>query len=210
MAKIAVYNLQGKKVEELELSKAVFEIAENDALVHQVFESIRSNQRQVLAHTKTRGERAGSGIKPWKQKGTGRARVGSVRSPIWRKGGIAFGPTNDRNFKKDIPKKMNIKAILAVLSGKFRDGELKIVDTWKLPEIKTKKVATAVKNLKIKGSALITLADSEKDSARAARNIAQAKNILTSQLNVLDMLNHKNIIMSKESVQYLENKYGKK
>jgi len=209
MIKTAIYNLEGKKTGDMELAETVFGLPANNALVHQVFESLRSNQRQVLAHTKTRGDRAGSGIKPWKQKGTGRARVGSVRTPIWRKGGIAFGPRSDRNFKKDIPKKMNSKAILTVLSGKLRDGELKVVETLKLQEVKTKQISAAIKNLKIKGTCLWAFEKSEKDSTRAARNIAKSKNILVEQLNVMDMLNCKNLIMSQAAVKFLETKYTK-
>ena len=98
--KISVYNITGEEVEKMEVSENVFGVKKNDALIHQAMLAIQSNQRQVLAHTKNRGDRAGSGIKPWKQKGTGRARVGSVRNPAWKKGGVAFGPRNDRNFTK--------------------------------------------------------------------------------------------------------------
>ena len=111
MAKVSVYNLEGKKVEDIEVSETVFGLPKNDDLVHQVYVSQLANGRQVLAHTKTRGERSGSGIKPWRQKGTGRARVGSLRTPTWRGGGVAFGPRKDRNFTKKINKKMNALAI---------------------------------------------------------------------------------------------------
>jgi len=205
--KTKVYNLEGKAVSDIELNESVFGLPANDDLVHQVFVSMMGNKRQVLAHTKNRGDRAGSGIKPWRQKGTGRARVGSVRSPLWRKGGIIFGPRNDRNFKKKINKKMNIKSILTVLSGKLRDGEIKIVE--KLDVNKTKEMAKAIKSLEIKGRILMSFADAEKKTILFSRNIEKVENILTSQLNVLDMLNNKNLILSKESVNYLEKKYGK-
>jgi large subunit ribosomal protein L4 len=162
-----------------------------------------------LAHTKTRGERAGSGIKPWRQKGTGRARVGSVRTPLWRKGGVVFGPRNDRNFKKNINEKMNQKAIAMVLSGKLKDGEFFVVDEWEIKEKKTKKMANILKNLKIKGSNLLAFSEKEKDLRLASRNLEKSVNVMTSQLNVFDMLNKKNIIMSKESVKYLDDKYKK-
>src|SRR5512140_3774542 len=110
MTSVKVYNLAGKEVEELKLSDSVFGLPVNADLVHQVAVAQSGNMRQVMAHTKNRGERAGSGKKPWRQKGTGRARVGSVRTPVWRKGGVVFGPTNERNFKKDIPKKINRRA----------------------------------------------------------------------------------------------------
>jgi len=208
MASIKVYNLEGKAAaEELKLSDHVFGLPANNELVHQVYVSLMANKRQVLAHTKNRGERAGSGIKPWAQKGTGRARVGSVRSPLWRKGGVTFGPTKDRNFKKKINKKMNSKAIITVLSGKLRDGEIKAVDKLELKERKTKLMAAALKKLKLAGTTLIAFSAKEKEMMLASRNLPKVKNILASQLNVLDMLSSKNLVMSKESIKYLEEKY---
>ncbi|HLN18538.1 MAG TPA: 50S ribosomal protein L4 [Patescibacteria group bacterium] len=207
--KIKVYNLHGESVEDFELSDNVFNVPVNNDLIHQVAVAISANMRPVLAHTKTRGERAGSGKKPWKQKGTGRARVGSVRTPVWRKGGVSFGPRKDRNFKKKVNKKMNARAIAMTLSGKNRDKELIIIDKIKLEQKKTKIMAEALKKLKIKGSALFVFSDGEKDCRLASRNISKVKNILTSQLNVLDMINSKYLVMSKDSAKLLEEKYGK-
>ncbi len=207
MAKINIYNLDGKVVSEMIVSDAVFGAGKNDTLVHQVLVSMSSNQRQVIADTKTRGERAGSGIKPWRQKGTGRARVGSVRNPLWRKGGVAFGPNNDRNFKKNINKKMNQKAIMTVLSAKLKDKEIFVVDKLEFKDKKTKKVAEILKNFKLKGKTLMSFSDSEKEYRTASRNIKNVENILSSQLNVLEMLNSKNLFLSKESVEYLDKKY---
>jgi large subunit ribosomal protein L4 len=209
MTKISVYNLKGEKKEEMEVSDKVFGLPANDTLLHQVVVSLTANKRQVLADTKNRGERAGSGIKPWKQKGTGRARVGSVRTPTWRKGGVAFGPTSDRNFKKKINKKMNSKAIALALSGKLRDGEMFVLENFDLKEKKTKFMAEALKNLKMKGSILVGLHIKEKKMALAGRNIKRTDCVLSESLNVLDILNHKNIVLSKESVASLENKYNK-
>lgn len=206
--KVKVYNLQGKTIEDIQLSDSVFNIPVNHDLIHQVMVAITANMRQVLAHTKTRGERAGSGKKPWRQKGTGRARVGSVRTPVWKKGGVAFGPRKDRNFKKKVNKKMNARAIAMVLSGKAKDNELIVVDKIELEKKKTKEMARAIKNLKIKGRALIAYSDKEKDYRILSRNISKVENILTSQLNVLDMINSKYLLMSKESAKYLEGKYG--
>lgn len=207
MASIKVYNLAGKETEALKLADGVFGLPANDELVHQVYVALAGNRRQVLAHTKNRGERKGSGIKPWAQKGTGRARVGSVRSPLWRKGGVTFGPTKDRNFKQKINKKMNAKAIATVLSGKLRDGEIVAVDKLELPEKKTKKMAAAIRNLKVKGNTLLAFSAKERELRVASRNLPKVKNILTEQLNVLEMLNAKNLILSKESLKYLEAKY---
>jgi large subunit ribosomal protein L4 len=208
--KISVYNTAGQEVEKMELSEAVFGVKKNDDLIHQAMVAIESNQRQVLAHTKNRGERAGSGIKPWRQKGTGRARVGSVRNPLWKKGGVAFGPRKDRNFSKKINKKMNTKAIQMVLSAKLKDQEFIVLDKLDLSEKKTKAIAEILKNLKINGKILMAFFGEEKDLRIASRNIKNIQNILVGQLNVLEMLRNKFLLMTKDSVKYLENKYNKK
>ncbi|MFA6193990.1 MAG: 50S ribosomal protein L4 [Parcubacteria group bacterium] len=210
MIKFPVYNLKGEKVKEIELSEKVFGAKRNDALLHQVFVSQYANRRQVLAHTKDRAERAGSGIKPWKQKGTGRARVGSVRSPIWRKGGIVFGPTKDRNFKKDVPKKMGQKALAVVLSSKVRDKEIFLIEDLAMKEAKTKLMSAAIKNLEMKGSILIGFSEKEKGAKRASRNLPKVLNVDAKSLNVFDILNHKNLVLSEEGVKILEKKYESK
>lgn len=209
MIKVAVYNLEGKKIEDMELSSDVFGLKKNDELLHQAYVAISSNQRQVLAHAKDRGERSGSGKKPWKQKGTGNARVGSVRTPVWRGGGVVFGPTKDRNFKKEINKKMMRKAILLALSTKAKSEGIVILDKMEIAEKKTKKFAEIFKNLKIKGSALIGFSVSEKDLRLYSRNLKKTDNTMTSDLNVFDIMNHKNLVLSKESIKYLEEKYKK-
>ena len=207
--KISIYNIAGKEVEKMELSETVFGLKRNDELIHQVMVAIEANNRQILAHTKTRGDRAGSGIKPWRQKGTGRARVGSVRTPVWRKGGVVFGPRNDRNFSQKVNKKMNIKAIQMVLGGKIKDKELIVLDNLTLKEKKTKTMAEILNNLKIDKKVLMAFAGPEKDLRIASRNIKNVKNILTSQLNVSEMMKNKFLLMTKESIKYLEEKYAK-
>jgi large subunit ribosomal protein L4 len=209
MLKAAVYNSEGNKIEDIELSSDVFGLKKNDELLHQAYVAIQSNQRQVLAHAKDRGERSGSGKKPWKQKGTGNARVGSVRTPVWRGGGVVFGPTKERNFKKDINKKMMRKAILLALSAKAKGEDIKILDKIEISEKKTKKFADIIKNLKVKGSSIIGFSEKEKDFKLYSRNLKKVNNILTSNLNVFDIMNHKNLILSKESIKYLEEKYKK-
>src|SRR3954468_2503145 len=124
-----IYNIQGKKAGTIELPESVFGVAWNDSLMHQVVTSMNSNSRTNVAHTKTRGEVRGGGKKPWKQKGTGRARHGSTRSPIWVGGGVAHGPRNDQNFSRKINKKVRAKALLTVLSRKYKDGEILFVDS---------------------------------------------------------------------------------
>lgn len=210
MAKVSVYNLKGEKTGDIKLSDEVFGLKLNKNLVHQAYVTIYSNQRQVLAHTKDRGERAGSGKKPWRQKGTGNARVGSIRNPIWRKGGIVFGPTKDRNFKKNINKKMMQKAILIALSEKVRSQEMLVLEKIELTKKKTKEFSDILKNLKIKSSVLIGFSEKEKELVLYSRNLKKVQSVLTGNLNVFDILNNKNLIVSKESVDYLEKKYGKK
>jgi large subunit ribosomal protein L4 len=209
MAKITVQNLKGEQVEEINLSDDVFGIPANDKLVHQVFVSLSGNRRQVIAHAKDRGERSGSGKKPWKQKGTGRARSGSVRSPLWRGGGVTFGPTKDRNFKTKINKKMNQKAIKIVLSGKVADNSLIVLDELNLSEKKTKLAAGGLKKLGMKGSILIGFLGKEQEFRLYFRNIEGVESLPVDGLNVYDMLTRKNLILSKESAKYLEEKYSK-
>jgi large subunit ribosomal protein L4 len=206
--KTIVYNLEGKKVKDIELSEGVFNVPLNSELLHEVYVSMDANQRSVIAHTKGRGEVAGSGRKPWKQKGTGKARVGSVRSPIWRGGGIVFGPTNERNFKKKINKKANTKAILMALSEKLRSEQLIILDKVEAINKKTKDIASGLKALNLKGSILINLSEGEKDTYLYTRNLTKVKCIPVNNLNVLDILNHKSLVLSEESVNYLEKKYN--
>jgi large subunit ribosomal protein L4 len=209
MAKIKVYNLEGKSSGEMELSDAIFAIPKNNELLQQVAVALLANKRQVLAHTKTRAERAGSGIKPWKQKGTGRARVGSVRSPLWKKGGIIFGPTKNRNFKKKINQKMKVKALALALSGKLAEKEMTVLENFKISEKKTKQMAAILKNLKIKGSCLLIFSQKEREWKRYSQNLVRVSNALAGQLNVLNILNNKNIIFSQDSVKELEERFKK-
>jgi large subunit ribosomal protein L4 len=209
MTKVLVYNLSGKKIEDMELSENVFNVPSNDDLLHQVYVAQYANQRKVLAHTKDISERAGSGKKPWAQKGTGRARTGTVRNPIWRKGGIIFGPTKDRNFKKKVNKKMGRKGVMIALSEKARSENLVVVDEIKLKDKKTKEFSKALDKLKIKGSVLIGFSPKEKEWQLYSRNIDKVDNILTSNLNVFDLMNHKYLLLSKESAKFLEDKFKK-
>src|SRR3989344_4642047 len=154
MLKIAVKNSTGKDVKEVTLPEFIFGLPSNDVLLHQVYVALSGNQRQAIAHTKDRGERAGSGKKPWRQKGTGRARVGSVRSPIWRKGGVTFGPTKERSFSRETNKKMRQKAVLVALSEKARAGKICRLENFQLAEEKTKHFARLLKKLELTAKSL--------------------------------------------------------
>lgn len=215
MIKYQVYNQQGEVVGEKNLNDKVFGIQLNADLLHQAVVAQMANSRQVLAHTKDRSEVAGGGKKPWRQKGTGRARVGSSRSPIWRGGGITFGPTNNRNFTKDLNKKMKQKALLMALSDKVAAKQLVIVDKWNLAEAKTKafnQVLSALEKKvlgeKVKRSWLI-VNQSEANLARSARNLEYIKVINLDNINLVDILNFKHLLVSSDIVEALEKQYVK-
>ena len=209
MLKVEVKKLNGEKAEDLNLNKDVFGVEIKEELVHQVYVAQASNRRQNLAHTKTRGERAGSGKKPWKQKGTGRARVGTASNPIWRKGGVAFGPRNERNFKKKINKKVNQNAIKMVLSGKFQDKELIVLENSKFENKKTKLAQEFLNKMKVEGTVLWAFDREELENQVASRNLEKVNNIFVDQINVYDMLNAKYLILTKQGVKNLEEKYSK-
>jgi len=204
MVKIPVYNQKGKKTGEAEVSEAVFGVAMNEALLKQVYVGLAANARSGNAHTKDRGERAGSGIKPWRQKGTGRARTGSVRNPIWRKGGVIFGPTKDRNASKVVPTKMKRQALRVALSEKVRDGKVFVLDSWKLEELKTKHAAGVLKALGIEGSVLSGISKDETETKRAIANIHEASVKAGADVNVVDALHHKAIVLSEAALREVE------
>lgn len=209
MATIAIHNQEGKKVEDLNVSDGVFGVAANNELLHQVFMVMSGNQRNPIAHTKDKSEVAGTGKKPFKQKGTGSARQGQKRNPVMKGGGVAFGPTSDRNFKRDLNKKMKQKAVMIALSEKLRSGNLIALDTLTVKEAKTKTFAEILKKLEIKGRVLVAFAQEEQEATLASRNIAKAVNTMTKDLNVMDLLNNKYLLLSKQSIAYLEAKFQK-
>ena len=209
MLKVEVKKLNGEKAKDLNLNQDVFGVEINEELIHQVYVSQASNRRINIAHTKTRGERAGSGKKPWKQKGTGRARVGTASNPIWRKGGVAFGPSNEINFKKKINKKVNQKAIKMVLSGKLRDKELVVLIYNNFENKKTKFAQDFLNILDIKGKVLWAFDKKELENQKVSRNLEKVKNIFVDKINVYDMLNTKYLFITKEGINNLEEKYTK-
>ena len=207
MTKLDVYNIEGKKDGNIEISDAVFGVEKNDALVHQVYVAQAANRRSGSAHTKTRSQRRGGGKKPWKQKGTGNARTGSIRNPIWRGGGVTFGPLNTRNFKKSINTKMKRKALLIALSEKVRGDKVRVVDSLNVADNKTKIVSNMIDGIGIDKSMVIGFSADESGSHVAARNIDKVNAVETNQLNVFDVLNSDYLILSKDSVEQLTNKY---
>lgn len=208
--KIDVYNQKGEKTGDITLPKAIFGVKLNSDLVHQIAVSLASNKRQNSAHTKNRSEVRGGGKKPWRQKGTGRARHGSNRSPIWRGGGITFGPRNERVYKKDIPKHMRRKALFMVLSEKARNKEVVVLDKIELEKGKTKEMALTLKKLPCKEKAtLIALPGHDKKVFLAARNIKKTFVEDARNLNVLDLLNYKYLLLAKESVKTIEETFSK-
>jgi len=209
MLKVEVKNLKGEKTEDLELNQSVFEVEIKDDLIHQIYVSQASNKRQILAHTKNRSDRKATGKKPWKQKGTGRARAGTSSSPIWRKGGIVFGPTNERNFKKKINKKMNQSAIRMTLTGKLKDKELIVLADNKFSDKKTKEAQAVLTKLGAVGSVLWAFDKDELENQTVSQNLEKVKNIFTDNINVYDMLNCKYLLITKAGIKSLEEKYGK-
>ena len=211
MASVKVYDFSGAVSGEMELSDGVFGAASNDTLLHQVEVAIAANQRDPIAHTKDRSERAGSGRKPWKQKGTGRARSGSVRSPLWRKGGIVFGPTKDRNYSQKINRKMRRQAVIVALSEKLRSGKLIVVENFDFPEKKTKLFSRGLEALSILGrSVLIGFIPTEKSTEMMTRNVPRTENTLTENVSAYDVLNREYLLVSRAGIAQLEARLSSK
>ena len=207
MPKIDVYNMEGKKVSDVELNDNVFGIEPNEAIVHSVLVNYLANQRQGTQSTKTRSEVSGGGRKPWRQKGTGRARQGSIRAPQWVKGGIALGP-KPRSYKYTVNKKERRLAIKSLLSSKVLEKELTVVDKLELAEIKTKTMVKALADLKVEGKTLIVLPENNKNVLMSARNIEGVKTITLNNINVFDLLKYNNLVLPLETVKKIEEVYA--
>ena len=207
MPKVDVYDIKGKKVSDVELADSVFGIEPNEAVVHSVLVNYLANQRQGTQSTKTRAEVRGGGKKPWRQKGTGRARQGSIRAPQWIKGGIALGP-KPRSYKYTVKKKERRLAIKSILSSKVLEKELTVVDKLELAEIKTKTMVKALSDLKVEGTTLIILPEQNKNVLMSARNIEGVKTILINNINVFDLLKYNKLVLPLETVKKLEEVYA--
>ena len=207
MPKIDVYDINGKKVKELELNENVFGIEPNEAVVHSVLVNYLANQRQGTQNTKTRSEVRGGGRKPWRQKGTGRARQGSIRAPQWIKGGIALGP-KPRSYYYTVNKKERQLAVKSVLSSKVLENTLVVVDSLDMKEIKTKEMVKALNNLKVEGKTLMLLAEKNENVQKSARNIEGVKTTLVNTINVYDLLKYNNLVVTLDTVKKLEEVYA--
>jgi large subunit ribosomal protein L4 len=217
-----IYNQQAKESGKITLPKEVFGLDWNADLVHQVVASMNTASRKPYGHTKTRAEVRGGGKKPWQQKGTGRARHGSTRSPIWVKGGVAHGPRNDKNFDRKVNKKMKIKALNTILSAKLKDNEIVFVDAINLTEAKTKHAAEIIKTLggnqafnklatKRTNAAIIAMSKKDVAAERAFRNIGKVVVTESRNLSPVDLLNYKYVIFvnPQECVKMLSDKLTK-
>ena len=207
MPKIDVYNVEGKKVSDVELNEEIFGIEPNEDIVHSVLVNYLANQRQGTQSTKTRSEVSGGGKKPWRQKGTGRARQGSIRAPHWVGGGIALGP-KPRSYKYRVNKKERRLAIKSVLSSKVLENELVVVDAIDFKEIKTKNMVNALTNLKVEGKTLILLPEKNENVQKSARNIEGVKTSLVNTINVYDLLKYTNLVITLDTVKRLEEVYA--
>ncbi len=213
------YTTEGKASKDITLPEAVFGLPWNADLVHQVVNSMLTDMRTPVAHTKTRGEVSGGGKKPWKQKGTGRARHGSTRSPIWVGGGVAHGPRNDKNFDRKVNRKMKAKALFTILSKKLKEGEIVFVDTLNLKDIKTKFAKSTLEALskvegfdmlakKTENAAFIALAAANTNLKRAFANMGNVMAEEVRNINPLHLLKYKYLIVEapSEAIAFLENK----
>jgi len=203
MPKIALYDMRGTQVGEIELNDQVFGIEPNEAVVHQFVKMQLANKRVGTASTKTRAEVRGGGKKPWKQKGTGRARVGSTRNPVWKGGGIAFGP-KPRDYSYRLPRKVRRLALKSVLSSKVLDSNIIVVDALTFDEPKTKLMIETLELLKAGAKTLVVTVDGDVNVYKSARNIPGVKSLKVDYINVFDVLHHDTLLMTKDAVARVE------
>lgn len=209
MITLPLYNSAGKEISSVKLDAVVFDGKVNTAAIYQAVIAYRANQRKGLAATKTRGEVSGGGKKPWRQKGTGRARVGSIRSPLWRHGGVIFGP-HPRDFSYPLPKKIKALALRSSLNAKINENNLLILDSLKIETAKTKEAARIIKNLKIntagsknEETTLLLLNKTDGNLIAALRNLSALSINLASDTHAYEVMSHKNIIITKEALKCL-------
>ena len=206
MANVSVYNMEGKEVGKIDLNDSIFGVEVNEHLVHMAVLQQLANNRQGTQKAKTRSEVSGGGRKPWRQKGTGHARQGSIRAPQWKGGGVVFAPV-PRDYSFKINKKEKRAALKSALTDKAQSGNLIVVDELKFEEPKTKKFAEVLTNLKATRKALVVLADNDQNVVLSARNLAEANTTLTNTLNVYDIVNAKTLVLTKDAVAKIEEVY---
>ncbi len=207
MPKVDVLSVDGKKVKELELNENVFGIEPNENIVHSAIVNYLANQRQGTQNTKTRAEVSGGGRKPWRQKGTGRARQGSIRAPQWIKGGIALGP-RPRSYSYKINKKEKRIAIKSILSSKVAEKELVVLDKLELKEIKTANMVKVLNNVKAEGKTLILLPANNENVCKSSRNIEGVKTLTVDTINAYDLVKYKGLVVTEDTVKKLEEVYA--
>lgn len=207
MPKVDLYNMKGETVGEIELNDNVFGVDINDNAVHLAVQNQLANRRQGTQSTKTKSEVRGGGIKPWRQKGTGRARQGSIRSAQWIKGGIVLGP-KPRSYRYTIPKKLKKLALKSALTSKVNGKELFVLDALNFDAIKTKQMVGVLNNLKVDTSALIVLEGKNEIVEKSARNIPGVKTALVNTMNVFDILKYDKFIITKNAVEKVEEVYA--
>lgn len=203
MPKVALHDISGAQIGELELNDDVFGIKPNTAVLHEFVKMQLANKRVGTASTKTRATARGGGRKPWRQKGTGRARVGSRRNPVWTGGGVAFGP-QPRDYSYKLPRKMRRLAMRSALSGKVLDNNIIVVDELKIDEPKTRNMVAILGNLKTSKKTLVVTADGDAHVTRSARNIPGVKPLRADYLNVYDMLKYDTLLITKDAVKKVE------
>jgi large subunit ribosomal protein L4 len=204
---VPVYNIQGEQVSEIELRDDIFAVPINQALMHQALVRQLANARLGTHKTKSRGEVSGGGRKPWRQKGTGRARQGSIRAPQWRGGAIIFGPT-PRSYEQQMPRRMRRQALRAALSAKASGAQVRVIDTLDMAAPKTKEMQGVLRSLGIDSSALILLPQRDEAILRSVRNLSQVRTLVAQYLNVRDLLKYDYILMPLASLEVIEGILG--
>ena len=207
MANVSVYNMEGKEVGTIELNDSVFGVEINEHLVHMAVVQQLANKRQGTQKAKTRSEVSGGGRKPWRQKGTGHARQGSIRAPQWKGGGVVFAPT-PRDYSFKLNKKEKRAALKSVLTDKVQNGNLVVVDELKFDEIKTKNFVAMLNNLNVNTKALVVVGENDTNAALSARNIPTVKTSLTNTINEYDIINANKLVVTKDVVKTIEEVYA--
>ena len=203
MPTVDVFNIKGERVGEIELNPVIFDAEVKEHLLFDVTQMLLANRRRGTSSTKGRAEVRGGGKKPWRQKGTGRARHGSIRSPIWRGGGVVFGP-KPRSYRYQLPKKVRRAALYSALTSKLKQEQLTVLDNLPLPEPKAREIVRLMDNLQAQGKVLLVTAEPDANVYRSSRNIPGVKSVLARQINVLDIMSYDRLILTKDAVAAVE------